>query len=87
MIKSVFDCGLSCVDYVNTKFGTSSNGISVVYEGLNGSENLMNNLTLIYITWIHSQVLKALIKSVYPKNNFLFLNQSIWCGYSKEPSQ
>ena len=69
------------MDYVNTKFGTSSDGISVVYEGLNGSENL------IYITWIHSQALKALVKSAYPKNNFLFLNQSIWCGYSKEPSQ
>ena len=28
--------------------------ISVVYEGLNGSQNLKNNLTLIIITWINS---------------------------------
>ena len=31
--------------------------------------------------------IKPLVKSVYQKNNFLFLNQNICCGYSKELSQ
>ena len=29
----------------------------------------------------------TLVKSVYQKLIFLFLNQNICCGYSKEPSQ
>ena len=41
--------------------------ISVVYEGLNGSQNLKNNLTLIIITWIHSQ---AFVKSAYKKKSY-----------------
>ena len=30
---------------------------------------------------------KPLVKSAYQKIIFLFLNQNICCGYSKEPSQ
>ena len=30
---------------------------------------------------------RSLVKSVYQKIIFLFLNQNIFCGYSKEPSQ
>ena len=30
--------------------------------------------------------IRPLVKSAYQKINFLFLNQNISCGYSKEPS-
>ena len=30
---------------------------------------------------------RPLVKSAYQKLTFLFLNQNICCGYSKEPSQ
>ena len=32
-------------------------------------------------------MVRPLVKSAYQKNYFLFLNQNICCGYSKEPSQ
>ena len=32
-------------------------------------------------------VFRTLVKSAYPKIIFLFLNQNICCGYSKERSQ
>ena len=32
-------------------------------------------------------VIRQLIKSAYQKLDFLFLNQNMCCGYSKDPSQ
>ena len=34
-----------------------------------------------------NQIDMPLVKSVYKKLNFLFLNLNIFCGYSKERSQ
>ena len=36
----------------------------------------------------NSNIIRTLVKSAYEKNLiFLFFNQNICCGYSKEPSQ
>ena len=45
-----------------------------------------NHPTLSFMT-IKSSNYRPPDKSVYWKIIFLFLNQNIWCRYSKEPSQ
>ena len=46
---------------------------------------ILQSVRFFYVLLTHSG--RPLVKSAYKKIAFLFLNQNICCGYSKEPSQ
>ena len=48
------------------------------------------NRSFFFLFFLFHTVIKRirpLVKSAYKKSVFLFFNQNMYCGYSKEPSQ
>ena len=59
-----------------------------VYNFESHMHSVLRSLNMVY-EQMHKKcfILRTLVKRAYPKIIFLFLNQNICCGYSKEPSQ